>query len=102
MESQISLYFVTLYFVFDGVLWESILNKKQSTKPKAQINDQNCRMDKRWRTHVRSTLAAIEENYLMLRSYEEVAEAIRKMVIRGAPAIGYRSRNGLALAQANP
>ena len=29
-----------------------------------------------------------EETYLMLRSYDEVAEAIRKMVIRGAPAIG--------------
>ena len=29
-----------------------------------------------------------EESYLMLRSYDVVAEAIRKMVIRGAPAIG--------------
>ena len=38
-----------------------------------------------------------EEKYLMLRSYEEVAEAIRKMVIRGAPAIGVSAAMGLAL-----
>src|SRR5947207_596402 len=39
-------------------------------------------------------LLPAEEKYLMLRSYEEVAEAIKKMVVRGAPAIG---RNGGAL-----
>jgi methylthioribose-1-phosphate isomerase len=38
-----------------------------------------------------------EEKYLMLRSYEEVAEAIQKMVIRGAPAIGVAAAMGLAL-----
>src|ERR671913_1326782 len=38
-----------------------------------------------------------EETYLMLRSYEEVAEAIRKMVIRGAPAIGVAAAMGIAL-----
>jgi methylthioribose-1-phosphate isomerase len=38
-----------------------------------------------------------EEKYLMLRSYEEVAEAIKKMVIRGAPAIGIAAAMGLAL-----
>ena len=38
-----------------------------------------------------------EETYLMLRSYEEVAEAIRKMVIRGAPAIGIAAPMGVAL-----
>src|ERR1051325_2213527 len=38
-----------------------------------------------------------EETYLMLRSYEEVAEAIRKMVIRGAPAIGIAGAVGIAL-----
>jgi methylthioribose-1-phosphate isomerase len=38
-----------------------------------------------------------EEKYLMLRSYEEVAEAIKKMVIRGAPAIGVSAAMGLAL-----
>ena len=38
-----------------------------------------------------------EETYLMLRSYEEVAEAIRKMVIRGAPAIGVSAAMGIAL-----
>jgi len=31
-------------------------------------------------------LLPAEEKYLMLRSYEEVAEAIKKMVVRGAPA----------------
>ena len=38
-----------------------------------------------------------EEKYLMLRSYEEVAEAIKKMVVRGAPAIGVSAAMGLAL-----
>ena len=33
-------------------------------------------------------LLPTEEKYLMLRSWEEVAEAIKKMVVRGAPAIG--------------
>src|SRR5689334_1602096 len=38
-----------------------------------------------------------EEKYLTLRSYDEVAEAIRKMVIRGAPAIGVSAATGIAL-----
>src|SRR5215471_12550327 len=38
-----------------------------------------------------------EEKYLMLRSCEEVADAIRKMVVRGAPAIGVSAAMGLAL-----
>ncbi|MDT4967980.1 MAG: methylthioribose-phosphate isomerase [Acidobacteriota bacterium] len=42
-------------------------------------------------------LLPTEEKYLTLRSYEEVAEAIRKMVVRGAPAIGVSAAMGLAL-----
>jgi len=42
-------------------------------------------------------LLPTEEKYLMLRSYEEVAEAIQKMVVRGAPAIGVAAAMGLAL-----
>ena len=42
-------------------------------------------------------LLPTEEKYLMLRSYEDVAEAIRKMVVRGAPAIGVSAAMGLAL-----
>lgn len=42
-------------------------------------------------------LLPTEEKYLMLRSYEEVAEAIQKMVVRGAPAIGVTAAMGLAL-----
>jgi len=42
-------------------------------------------------------LLPTEEKYLMLRSYDEVAEAIRKMVVRGAPAIGVSAEMGLAL-----
>src|SRR5919107_3902007 len=38
-----------------------------------------------------------EEKYLMLRSYEEVAEAIKDMVVRGAPAIGVSAAMGIAL-----
>jgi methylthioribose-1-phosphate isomerase len=42
-------------------------------------------------------LLPTEEKYLILRSYEEVAEAIKKMVVRGAPAIGLSAAMGLAL-----
>src|SRR5947208_8500267 len=42
-------------------------------------------------------LLPTQEKYLMLRSYEEVAEAIKKMVVRGAPAIGVSAAMGLAL-----
>ena len=42
-------------------------------------------------------LLPTEEKYLILRSYEEVAEAIKKMVVRGAPAIGISAAMGLAL-----
>ncbi|MBC7909431.1 MAG: s-methyl-5-thioribose-1-phosphate isomerase, partial [Pyrinomonadaceae bacterium] len=42
-------------------------------------------------------LLPTEETYLMLRSYEEVADAIKQMVVRGAPAIGISAAMGLAL-----
>src|SRR6059036_413649 len=42
-------------------------------------------------------LLPTEEKYLTLRSYEEVADAIKKMVVRGAPAIGVSAAMGLAL-----
>ena len=38
-----------------------------------------------------------EETYLMLRTCEEVAESIRNMTVRGAPAIGVSAAFGLAL-----
>ncbi|MCP9495701.1 MAG: S-methyl-5-thioribose-1-phosphate isomerase [Pyrinomonadaceae bacterium MAG19_C2-C3] len=38
-----------------------------------------------------------EVTYLTLRSYEEVADAIKTMVVRGAPAIGVSAAFGLAL-----
>ena len=42
-------------------------------------------------------LLPTEEKYLLLRSYEEVAEAIKSMVVRGAPAIGVAAAMGIAL-----
>jgi methylthioribose-1-phosphate isomerase len=42
-------------------------------------------------------LLPTEEKYLMLRSCEEVADAIRSMVVRGAPAIGVSAAMGIAL-----
>src|SRR5947207_13938678 len=42
-------------------------------------------------------LLPTEETYLTLRSYEEVADAIKQMVVRGAPAIGVSAAMGLAL-----
>ena len=40
-------------------------------------------------------LLPTEEKYLTLRSYEEVADAIKQMVVRGAPAIGVSAAFGL-------
>jgi methylthioribose-1-phosphate isomerase len=42
-------------------------------------------------------LLPTEEKYLMLRSCEEVADAIKQMVVRGAPAIGVSAAMGIAL-----
>jgi len=42
-------------------------------------------------------LLPTEEKYLTLCSYEEVADAIKQMVVRGAPAIGVSAAMGLAL-----
>ncbi|HEX8559350.1 MAG TPA: S-methyl-5-thioribose-1-phosphate isomerase [Pyrinomonadaceae bacterium] len=42
-------------------------------------------------------LLPTEEKYLIYRSCEEVAEAIKAMVVRGAPAIGVSAAMGLAL-----
>lgn len=52
-------------------------------------NEGVCMLDQR--------LLPTEEKYLTLRSYEEVADAIKKMVVRGAPAIGISAAMGLAL-----
>jgi methylthioribose-1-phosphate isomerase len=41
-----------------------------------------------------------EECYVTCRTYEEVAQAIRSMVIRGAPAIGVAAAMGIALGVA--
>src|SRR5690242_19137375 len=38
-----------------------------------------------------------EETYVTCTTYEEVAEAIRSMVIRGAPAIGVAAAMGVAI-----
>jgi methylthioribose-1-phosphate isomerase len=42
-------------------------------------------------------LLPTEEKYLTLRSCEEVADAVRQMVVRGAPAIGVSAAMGIAL-----
>jgi methylthioribose-1-phosphate isomerase len=42
-----------------------------------------------------------EEVYVTCRTYQEVAEAIRSMVIRGAPAIGVAAAMGVALGVKN-
>jgi len=43
------------------------------------------------------TRLPLEEKYVTCRTYEEVAAAIRDMVIRGAPAIGVAAAMGVAL-----
>jgi methylthioribose-1-phosphate isomerase len=42
-------------------------------------------------------LLPTEEKYLILRSCEEVADAIKQMAVRGAPAIGVSAAMGIAL-----
>ena len=50
------------------------------------------------------TRLPLEEKYVTCRSYEEVATAIRDMIIRGAPAIGVAAAMGVAIGvmQADP
>lgn len=43
------------------------------------------------------TRLPLEERYVTCRTYEEVAAAIRDMIIRGAPAIGVAAAMGVAL-----
>ena len=43
-----------------------------------------------------------EETYVTCRNYLEVADAIRTMVIRGAPAIGVAAAMGVAIGVAGP
>ncbi len=43
------------------------------------------------------TRLPVEEKYVTCRTYEEVASAIRDMIIRGAPAIGVAAAMGVAL-----
>ncbi len=38
-----------------------------------------------------------EETYVTCKTYEEVADAIRTMIVRGAPAIGVTAAMGIAL-----
>ncbi len=42
-----------------------------------------------------------EEVFVTCRTYQEVAEAIRTMVVRGAPAIGVAAAMGIALGARN-
>jgi len=46
-------------------------------------------------------LLPTEETWLTLRTYDEVADGIRDMVVRGAPAIGVSAAYGIALAAKN-
>jgi methylthioribose-1-phosphate isomerase len=46
-------------------------------------------------------LLPTEEKWVTLRTYDEVAKAIKDMVVRGAPAIGVSAAYGVALAAKN-
>src|SRR6516164_705179 len=50
------------------------------------------------------TRLPLQEEYVTCRNYEEVATAIRDMIIRGAPAIGVAAAMGVAIGvqQASP
>ncbi len=47
------------------------------------------------------TRLPLEETYVTCRTYEEVADAIKRMVIRGAPAIGVAAAMGVARGMAD-
>src|SRR6185312_3146180 len=44
------------------------------------------------------TRLPLEESYVLARSYQDVADVITTMVVRGAPAIGVSAAMGMALA----
>ncbi|MGI8542748.1 MAG: S-methyl-5-thioribose-1-phosphate isomerase, partial [Aridibacter sp.] len=46
-------------------------------------------------------LLPMEEKWLKLKNYNEVADGIRDMVVRGAPAIGVSCAYGIAIAAKN-
>jgi methylthioribose-1-phosphate isomerase len=46
-------------------------------------------------------LLPTEEKWLILRSFDEVADSIKDMVVRGAPAIGVSAAYGIALGAKN-
>ncbi len=46
-------------------------------------------------------LLPTEETWLMLKSFTEVADSIREMIVRGAPAIGVSAAYGIALGAKN-
>src|SRR5437660_1093187 len=72
------------------MLWQSDSRFNQAMIKTVEWTNEGVRMlDQR--------LLPTEEKYLILRSYEEVADAIKKMVVRGAPAIGVSAAMGLAL-----
>ncbi|MGC2606713.1 MAG: S-methyl-5-thioribose-1-phosphate isomerase, partial [Silvibacterium sp.] len=47
------------------------------------------------------TRLPLEETYVLATSYEEVADVITTMVVRGAPAIGVAAAMGVALGVKN-
>lgn len=47
------------------------------------------------------TRLPLEESYVLARSYQDVANAIRTMIVRGAPAIGVAAAMGFALGVEN-
>src|SRR5215469_17032146 len=47
------------------------------------------------------TKLPVEESYVICTTYEEVADVIRTMVVRGAPAIGVAAAMGIALGVKN-
>ena len=60
-------------------------------------NDSNTRMDRQGRALHRPDEAAYGRNLRYSRNYEQVADAIRTMMVRGAPAIGVAAAMGIAL-----
>ena len=58
-----------------------------------------------WTEHgvrfIDQTKLPTEETYVVCKTHEQVADVIRTMVVRGAPAIGVAAAMGIALAVKN-
>ncbi len=70
-------------------------------RPTTEIMIQTLEWTEQGVRFIDQTKLPTEETYLTCKTHEQVADAIRTMVVRGAPAIGVAAAMGIALAVKN-